>query len=89
MKRPILGFIENMSYFQAPHSTERLEIFGRGGGRKLCQETGLPLLGAIPIDMEISRGGDAGVPIMTSSPYSETASIFIDIAMEIEKTCAP
>ena len=85
MKRPVLGFIENMSYFQCAHSTERLEIFGRGGGQKLSQETGLPLLGAIPIDMEISRTGDSGVPLMISSPDSETAHIFLDIAMQTEE----
>ncbi len=85
MKRPVLGFIENMSYFQQPHSTERLEIFGSGGGQKLSLETGLPLLGTIPLDMDISRSGDSGVPLMISSPDSETAHIFLDIAMKIEK----
>ena len=88
MKRPVLGFIENMSYFQSPHSTEHLEIFGHGGGQKLSLETGLPLLGSIPLDMEISRSGDSGVPLMISSPDSETANIFFDIAMKIEiKAC--
>lgn len=88
MKRPVLGFIENMSYFQDPHSTERLEIFGSGGGQKLSLETGLPLLGAIPLDMEISRSGDSGFPLMISAPDSETAHIFLDIAMKVEKkTC--
>lgn len=62
-KRPALVFIENMSYFQCAHSTKRLEIFDHGGGQKLSQETGLPLLGAIPIDMEISRTGDSGGPL--------------------------
>jgi len=85
MKRPVLGLIENMSYFQCSHSTERLEIFGSGGGQKLSLETGLPLLGAIPIDMEISKGGDSGVPLMISSPDSETAQIFLDMAMKIGK----
>lgn len=90
MKRPVLGFIENMSYFKQPHSTERLEIFGSGGGQKLSLETGLPLLGTIPLDMEISRSGDSGVPLMISSPDSETAHIFLDIAMKTEKmTCDP
>lgn len=85
MERPVLGFIENMSYFQDPHSTKRLEIFGSGGGQKLSLETGLPLLGIIPLDINISRSGDSGVPIMISSPDSETANIFLDIAMKTEK----
>lgn len=85
MERPVLGLIENMSYFQCAHSTEHLDIFGRGGGQKLSQETGLPLLGSIPIDMEISKTGDSGVPLMISSPTSETARIFLDIAMKTEE----
>ncbi len=85
MERPVLGFIENMSYFQQPHSTERLEIFGSGGGQKLSLETGLPLLGTIPLDMDISRSGDSGIPLIVSSPDSETAHIFLNIAMKIEK----
>lgn len=86
MKRPVLGFVENMSYFQSSHSTERIEIFGSGGGQALSRETGLPLLGAIPIDMEISRSGDNGEPLMIASPTSETAQIFLNIAMKIETT---
>ncbi len=74
-----------MSYFQCAHSTERLEIFGCGGGQKLSQETGLPLLGSIPIDMEISKTGDSGIPLMISSTTSETARIFLDIAMKTEE----
>jgi ATP-binding protein involved in chromosome partitioning len=83
--RRILGLIENMSYFQCVHSKEPIEVFGHGGGKKLSEETGLPLLGAIPIDLEISRGGDTGVPLMVSSPSSETAHIFQDIAEGIVK----
>lgn len=85
LKRPVLGFIENMSYFQYAPSTDRLEIFGHGGGQRLSQETGLPLLGAIPLDLEIGRSGDSGVPLMVSAPDSDTASIFISIAGKMEK----
>ena len=85
MKRPVLGFVENMSYFQDPHLPERLEIFGSGGGKKLSLETGLPLLGTIPLSMDISRSGESGSPLMSSSPDSETAHIFLDIATKIER----
>lgn len=84
-KREVLGFIENMSYFQCAHSAKHIDIFGHGGGEKLSQETGLPLLGAIPIDLEIGQGGDRGVPLMISSPTSDTARIFEDIAMKVGK----
>ncbi len=84
MKRQVLGFVENMSYFQYADSQERLELFGSGGGKKLSQETGLPLLGAIPIDMGISKSGDGGVPLMIASQDSKTAHIFLDIAAQIE-----
>lgn len=84
-KREIVGLVENMSYFQQANTTERIEIFGSGGGKTLSRETGLPLLGAIPLDMEIRQGGDSGVPLMISSPDSETARIFLDIASKIEE----
>ena len=83
--RTVLGLIENMSYFQCAHSAEQIKIFGQGGGKKLSRETGLPLLGDIPIDLGISQGGDSGVPLMISSPNSDTARIFLNIAGKIEK----
>ncbi|MEA2085025.1 MAG: Mrp/NBP35 family ATP-binding protein [Thermodesulfobacteriota bacterium] len=75
--RTVLGLIENMSYFQCAHSSEQIKIFGHGGGKTLSRETGLPLLGGIPIDPGISQGGDSGVPLMISSPNSDTARIFL------------
>lgn len=82
-KRKILGLIENMSYFQPDNSSKQINIFGQGGGKMLSKETGLPLLGEIPIDLEISKGGDSGVPLMIASPDSSTASIFKEIAGEV------
>lgn len=88
-KRPVLGLIENMSFFQCPHSAEHIDIFGHGGGEKLSQETGLPLLGAIPIDLELRQSGDRGVPLMISSPSSDTARIFHEIVLKIRKKIRP
>ena len=85
-KREVFGLIENMSYFQCSHSEEHINIFGKGGGEALSRETGIPLLGAIPIDLEISQGGDRGLPLMISSPDSQTAHIFLDIAKKIRDT---
>jgi ATP-binding protein involved in chromosome partitioning len=87
MKKTVLGVVENMSYFQPAQSAERLEIFGSGGGEKLSLETGIPLLGSIPVDMEISRSGDSGVPLMASAPDSVAAHIFLDIVSKMETTC--
>jgi len=72
----IVGLLENMSYFKVSQSANPIEIFGRGGGEKLSRETGLPLLGAVPIDLEIGRGGESGVPLMVAAPESETGLIF-------------
>lgn len=79
----IVGLVENMSYFMCGHAVEPIEIFGifgAGGGQKLSEETGLPLLGTIPIEMEIGRAGDAGVPLMVSQPDSAAGKIFQSIA---------
>lgn len=80
IKRPIVGFVENMAYFQAKGSAERIPVFGQGGGEKLSKETGLPLLGTIPIDLHISQSGDRGVPVIVAEPESAVARIFQDIA---------
>ena len=69
-----------MSYFQCSHSTQPIEIFGHGGGEKLSRETGLPLLGAVPFDLQIGKGGDDGVPLMVSAPDSEVGEIFQKVA---------
>ena len=83
IEQPIVGLIENMSYFLNGNSTEPIEIFGHGGGVRLSQETGIPLLGTIPIDIELRQGGDNGVPIMVSAPNSLTGLIFQTIAQKI------
>ncbi len=79
----ILGLVENMSYFDCGHSEKPIEIFGQGGGEKLSKEFGLSLLGKIPIDLAIGRGGDSGVPLMISDPDSKAGRIFQVIAEKI------
>lgn len=76
----IAGLIENMSYFQISHEADPIEIFGRGGGEKLSRETGLPLLGAVPLDLAIGKGGEQGVPLMVSDPGSKVGRIFQQVA---------
>ncbi len=77
---PILGIIENMSYYKCPACGHNDEIFSHGGGKRLAQEVGAPFFGEIPIDTRIRFGGDAGVPIVVSSPDSENAQRFMAIA---------
>lgn len=84
---PILGIIENMSYFTAP-SGERIEIFGHGGGREEAKRQNVPLLGEIPIFTEIREGGDCGVPVTISAPESAAAAGFLSTANALRQTLA-
>ena len=77
---PILGIIENMSYYKCPACGHTDEIFSHGGGKRLAQEVGADFFGEIPIDTRIRFGGDAGVPIVIASPDSDNAQRFMDIA---------
>jgi ATP-binding protein involved in chromosome partitioning len=79
---PILGIVENMSYFTAPNG-ERVEIFGHGGGRTEAEKRNIPLLGEIPIFLEIRRGGDIGVPVVVSDVQAAPAQAFIDVAKSL------
>ena len=79
---PILGIVENMSYFTAPNG-ERVEIFGHGGGRAEAQRQDIPFLGEVPLDRRIREGGGPGVPLMVSAPDSELASVYRDVASQL------
>jgi len=76
---PILGIVENMSYFTAPNG-DRIEIFGHGGGRTEAQRQNIPFLGEIPIYTEIRIGGDSGVPVVVSHPEAPYGQPFIKVA---------
>ncbi len=76
---PILGIIENMSYFTAPGG-ERIEIFGHGGGRTEAARQNIEFLGEVPLFMEIREAGDKGIPVVVSSPQLAAAKAFIQIA---------
>jgi ATP-binding protein involved in chromosome partitioning len=77
---PILGIIENMSYFLCPHCGKRSDIFSSGGGRKAGQDLGVPFLGEIPLDMDLRASGDEGEPFLLKFPDSEISQIFAQIA---------
>lgn len=80
---PILGVIENMSYFIAPDTGVKYDIFGSDGGSKLAGENNTTFLGGIPIDPRIRLGGDNGKPIVNEHPDSENAKVIIEIAKNL------
>jgi ATP-binding protein involved in chromosome partitioning len=77
---PVLGVVENMSFFVCGHCQERTEIFGHGGGAKMAEDMGIPMLGQIPIDTRVRSGGDEGRPIVSAAPDAPAAKAFFDIA---------
>lgn len=83
VKVPILGVVENMSYFSPPGSDERYEIFGKGGGAEIEREFGTPVLQELPIDSSVRAGGDDGKPVVWSHPDSDIAQSFRDLAGRI------
>lgn len=80
---PVLGVVENMSYFIAPDTGKQYDIFGSGGGKKICSELNTTLLGGIPIDPRIRVGGDTGVPIVYGIPDAKESEILLDISRNL------
>jgi ATP-binding protein involved in chromosome partitioning len=79
---PILGVIENMSYFLCPHCDGRSEIFGHGGAAEACRQMGLSFLGEVPLQATLREASDAGVPIVTKAPDSPAAVALTKAASE-------
>lgn len=77
---PVLGIIENMSYFVAPDTGVEYDIFSRGGGEREAATLGVPFLGAIPLTIDTRRAGDDGTPIVALNPESQQAGAFRDVA---------
>ncbi len=88
MQVPVFGIIENMSYFIAPDTGKRYEIFGHGGARAAAEELGLEFLGEVPLDQPTRESGDAGIPITEVSPESAQAKAFTAIAEKIAARCS-
>ncbi|MFM8934248.1 MAG: P-loop NTPase, partial [Gemmataceae bacterium] len=84
---PVLGIIENMSYFQGDDG-KRYEPFGSGGGQRLASQNGVPFLGQIPIDQQVAQSGDAGLPIVASHPNSQSSKAFQELASRVQKDLA-
>jgi len=80
---PVIGIVENMSYLELPDYDKPIDIFGRGGGKKMADKFNVPYLGEIPLDPEIRIGGDTGNPIINSNPDCKASKTFMDIADKV------
>ncbi len=84
---PILGLVENMSYYITP-TGDRIELFGHGGGRNEAGRLNVPFLGEIPILIEIREGGDSGQPVVVTGPDSAAGRAFLDVAINVRTRLA-
>jgi ATP-binding protein involved in chromosome partitioning len=83
VKIPILGIVENMSYFECPHCGERSELFSHGGGKQAAERLGVPFLGEVPVDPKVVVGGDTGEPIVRLDPTSPAAEAFMALGRHV------
>jgi ATP-binding protein involved in chromosome partitioning len=82
---PVLGVVENMSYFLCPSCCTRSDIFGHGGARHEAERLGVPFLGEVPLHMAIREKSDAGLPVVATEPDSPHAQIYRDIAVKVRE----
>jgi len=81
LELPVIGIVENMSGLVCPHCHEEIDLFGRGGGKKIAEQLGVPFLGSIPLDPEMRKAGDEGRPFVLRSKDSPTWKS-VDAVME-------
>ena len=80
---PVLGIVENMSYFVCDECGKRHEIFRHGGGRRASEELGVPFLGEVPLDPRVTLGGDQGAPVVTFAPDSPASQALREVARKL------
>jgi ATP-binding protein involved in chromosome partitioning len=80
---PVLGVVENMSYFLCPNCGTKSDIFGHGGARYEAERMGVPFLGEVPLHMDIRERSDAGLPVVATMPDSPHAQIYRTIATQV------
>jgi ATP-binding protein involved in chromosome partitioning len=80
---PLLGIVENMSYFIAPDTGARYDIFGHGGAKAEAERLGIPFLGEVPLTMDVRESSDAGEPVVVSDPHGAQASVYRAIAGKV------
>ncbi|MBN9059943.1 MAG: Mrp/NBP35 family ATP-binding protein, partial [Rhizobiales bacterium] len=83
---PLLGIVENMSYFIAPDTGARYDIFGHGGAKREAERLGVPFLGEVPLEMVIRETSDSGKPVTATAPDGPHARVYKDIAAKIWAT---
>jgi ATP-binding protein involved in chromosome partitioning len=83
---PVLGIVENMSWFECPHCGKPTALFGSGGGERLARTLELPLLGQVPLYPRVMEGGDLGKPIVTADPSSSAAKALATIAARVAES---
>ncbi len=81
---PVLGIVENMSWFECPHCGKPSALFGSGGGERLAKEVGVPLLGQVPLYPRVMEGGDTGRPIVVADPDSAAAKALTALAVRVQ-----
>jgi ATP-binding protein involved in chromosome partitioning len=82
---PVLGIVENMSWFECPHCGKPTAIFGSGGGERLAKETELPLLGQVPLYPRVLEGAEQGQPIVVSDAGSSAARALVSVAERVQQ----
>lgn len=82
---PLLGIVENMSYFIAPDTGARYDIFGHGGARNEAERLGVPFLGEVPLTMDVRETSDAGTPVVVSNPEGAQAKVYREIARKVQE----
>ena len=85
---PVFGIIENMSYFIAPDTGNRYEIFGHGGAKMAAEELGLEFLGEVPLDQETREASDSGAPVSITAPDAPASKAFMAVAEKIAARCS-
>ncbi|MCT7374387.1 Mrp/NBP35 family ATP-binding protein [Chelativorans salis] len=80
---PVLGIVENMSYFIAPDTGKRYDIFGHGGARNEAERLGVPFLGEVPLTMDVRETSDAGTPVVVSNPEGAQAKVYRAVAEKV------
>lgn len=84
---PVLGIVENMSYFICPHCNKQTDVFDAGGGKRISDKLSVEFLGEVPLDSRVREGGDRGKPIVMADPESQIAKSFFALADRVAARC--
>ena len=85
---PILGLVENMSFFECPNCQHRTEVFRHGGGKTTAEQLEVPFLGHVPLDPAVVLSGDEGLPVVKRDPESAAAKALVEVACRVREQAA-